>query len=110
MSAFTSKLSQRMVDWRCCWTSFFITMVPGRTTLDLVLRREVLHIPADMVPEFSLEVLPRLADVTQVDVQDGLFTPPTISGPTAVLTLKSTSGGMRAYWTTRFFRDRALPT
>lgn len=76
--------------------------VPGRTTMDLVLRREVLHIPADMVPEFSLEVLPRLADVTQVDVQEGLFTPPTISGPTAVLTLKTTSGGMRAYWTTRY--------
>ena len=51
--------------------------VPARTALDLVLRNEVVHIPAEMVPEFSLDVLPRLVDVTPVDIEEGLFTPPT---------------------------------
>ena len=62
--------------------------VPGRTTLDLVARNEILHIPAETVAEFSLDVLPRLVGVAPMDVEDGLFTPPTISGPTPVLSIK----------------------
>ena len=76
--------------------------VPARTALDLVLRNEVVRIPPEMVPEFSLDVLPRLVDVTPVDVEEGLFTPPVVSGPTAVLTLTSTPSGVRAYWSTRY--------
>jgi len=76
--------------------------VPARTVLDLVLRHEVVRIPAEMVPEFSSDVLPRLVDVTPVDVEEGLFTPPTITGPTAVLTLSATPNGVRAQWSTRY--------
>jgi superfamily II DNA or RNA helicase len=76
--------------------------VPARTTLDLVVRDETVHIPAETVAEFSLEVLPRLIDATPVDMEDGLFTPPTINGPIPVLTLKLGPNGVRAYWSTRY--------
>ncbi|MEU0494350.1 SNF2-related protein [Mycobacterium sp. NPDC006124] len=79
--------------------------VPARTALDLVLRNEVVRIPADMVPEFSMDVLPRLVEATPVDVTDGLFTPPTVSGPTVVLTLTATASGVRASWSTRYLVD-----
>jgi len=79
--------------------------LPARTALDLLLRNEVVRIPADMVPEFSMDVLPRLVDAAPVDVAEGLFTPPTISGPTAVLTLTTTPGGVRAAWSTRYLVD-----
>ena len=58
------------------------------------------HIPADTVAEFSLDVLPRLVDVAPVEIEEGLFTPPTISGPIPVLTVKLGADGVRAYWST----------
>ena len=76
--------------------------VPGRTTLDLVARNEVVHIPAEMVAEFSLEVLPRLADVPSVDIEEGLFTLPTVVGPIPMLTFDLGADGLRAYWSTRY--------
>jgi superfamily II DNA or RNA helicase len=76
--------------------------VPGRTTLELLARDEQVHIPAETVVEFSLDFLPRLVDVAQVEIEEGLFTPPTISGPTPVLTLKFNPDGARAYWSTRY--------
>ncbi len=76
--------------------------VPGRTTLDLVVRNEILHIPVETVAEFSLDVLPQLVGVTPVDIEDGLFTPPTISGPIPVLTVRLSAGGVHAYWSIRY--------
>jgi superfamily II DNA or RNA helicase len=76
--------------------------VPAKTTLDLVARNECVHIPADTVAEFSLDVLPRLVDLAQVDIENGLFSPPTISGPMPVLTLTLGAGGVHAFWSTRY--------
>jgi superfamily II DNA or RNA helicase len=76
--------------------------LPARTTLDLVARDEVVHIPVDTVAEFSLDVLPRLVAVTPVDIEEGLFTPPTISGPIPVLMVKLGADGVHAYWSTRY--------
>jgi hypothetical protein len=75
---------------------------PGRTMLDLIARDERVHIPAEMAEEFSLSILPRLADVVPVEVEEGLFTPPTVSGPVPILTISQTDTGARAYWSTRY--------
>jgi hypothetical protein len=75
---------------------------PGRTMLDLIARDERVHIPADMADEFSLNILPRLTDVVPVELEEGLFTPPTVSGPVPVLTISPTGTGARAYWSTRY--------
>jgi superfamily II DNA or RNA helicase len=76
--------------------------VPGRTMLELVARAERVHIPAETVAEFSLDLLLRLVAVAQVELEDGLFTPPTIGGPVPVLTFEFHQGGARAYWSTRY--------
>jgi superfamily II DNA or RNA helicase len=76
--------------------------VPGRTTLDLIGRNDRVHIPAETIAEFSLDVLPRLVDVAPVEIEEGLFTPPTISGPLPVLTVKLSHDGARAFWSTRY--------
>ena len=79
--------------------------VPGRTTLELFARAERVHIPAETVVEFSLEMLPRLAAVAPVELEEGLFTPPTIEGPVPVLTVTLHSSGARASWSTRYQVD-----
>jgi len=92
--------------------------VPGRTLLELLARDEVVHIPADTVAEFSLDMLPRLVGAAPVDVAEGLFTPPTVIGPVPVLTLNLCGDGARAYWSTRYrvneqphdFDPESLPT
>ena len=76
--------------------------VPGRTMLDLIARHEVVQIPSETVAEFSLEVLPRLSGLAQVDIAEGLFTPPTISGPMPLLTVTMNQNGAKAYWATRY--------
>jgi hypothetical protein len=75
---------------------------PGRTMANLIARDEEVYIPADMADEFSLGILPRLADVVPVEIEEGLFTPPTVLGPISVLTIKMTGTGVRAYWSTRY--------
>ncbi|MDT5398139.1 MAG: hypothetical protein QOK33_1370 [Mycobacterium sp.] len=76
--------------------------LPGRTTAELIARDQRVHIPVETVAEFSLDFLPRLVDVAQVEIEEGLFTPPTISGPLPVLTLKFHQDGARAFWSTRY--------
>ncbi|WP_284227512.1 DEAD/DEAH box helicase [Mycobacterium antarcticum] len=76
--------------------------VPPRTTLDLLARDEVLHIPVETVGEFSVAVLPRLVGATPVDVEEGLFTPPTITGPTPVLTVTVGADRVRTHWSVRY--------
>jgi superfamily II DNA or RNA helicase len=76
--------------------------VPGRTMVDLIARDEIVHIPAETVDEFSLDVLPRLSGVAQVDIADGLFTPPTVSGPVPLLTVTRNRDGAAAYWSMRY--------
>jgi superfamily II DNA or RNA helicase len=76
--------------------------LPGRTTLDLVVRGEVVHIPAERVAEFSLDVLPRLIDSAPVEIAEGLFAPPSISDPIPVLTITLGEDGARASWSTRY--------
>lgn len=75
---------------------------PGPTVLDLIAHDRRVHIPAESAEEFSLSVLPRLANTMAVEIEDGLFTPPTVMGPIAVLTVTMTSTGARAYWSTRY--------
>jgi superfamily II DNA or RNA helicase len=75
---------------------------PGRTTLELIGRDEQVHIPAETLAEFSVDILPRLIEVAPVEIEEGLFTPPTISGPMPVLTIKLSDAGARAYWSTRY--------
>ena len=75
---------------------------PGRTMVNLFGRDEQVHIPAEVAQEFSLGILPRLADVVAVEIEEGLFTPPTILGPIPLLTIKLTDTGVRAYWSTRY--------
>jgi hypothetical protein len=70
--------------------------------LNLFTRDERVHIPAEMVGEFSLGILPRLADAVPVEIEEGLFTPPTVLGPIPVLTIRMTETGARAYWSTRY--------
>ncbi|CAN5491520.1 DEAD/DEAH box helicase [soil metagenome] len=76
--------------------------VPGRTTLELIARDEQVHIPADTVAEFSVDILPRLIDVAPVEIEEALFTPPTISGPYPVLTVRVSDSGAQASWSTRY--------
>jgi superfamily II DNA or RNA helicase len=76
--------------------------VPGRTMLDLIARNEIVHIPADTVDEFALEVLPRLSSVPQVDIAEGLFAPPTVSGPMPLLVVTMTGDGATVHWSTRY--------
>jgi superfamily II DNA or RNA helicase len=76
--------------------------IPGRAMLDLIGRDEQVHIPAENIDEFSLQVLPRLANAVAVEIEEGLFAPPIIAGPAAVLTVKMTDSGARAYWSTRY--------
>jgi hypothetical protein len=70
--------------------------------LNLFSRDERVHIPAEMAGEFSLSILPRLTDVVPVEIEEGLFTPPTILGPSPLLTIALTDMGARAYWSTRY--------
>lgn len=77
--------------------------VPGRTALDLIARDERIHIPADAADEFALEVLPRLAAALPVEIEEGLFTPATITGPVPVLSVDiAESGNARAWWSVRY--------
>lgn len=79
--------------------------IPGRTMLDLVARNGQVQIPAEDVGEFSLSVLPRLTGTVAVEIEEGVFTPPSIVGPTPVLTVTMTDTGARAYWSTRYDVD-----
>jgi superfamily II DNA or RNA helicase len=76
--------------------------LPGRTALDLIARNEIVHIPVDVIAEFSSGVLPRLGAVAPVDAPDGLFDPPTIVGPVPVLTVKLDADGVRVFWSIRY--------
>lgn len=79
--------------------------VPGHALLELAGRDERLHIPAADVDEFSLTVLPQLTAGMQVEIEEGLFTPPVIVGPTPVLTVTMGDTGACAYWSTRYQVD-----
>jgi superfamily II DNA or RNA helicase len=74
--------------------------VPSTAELDAARTGEDVLIPADDLPEFSAEVLPRLSRARSVHVHDEqLFAPPRIEGPFAVLTLSpGTGGGARLSW------------
>ncbi|QZH64323.1 DEAD/DEAH box helicase [Mycolicibacterium farcinogenes] len=76
--------------------------VPGRTMAELLGHREQVHIPADMGRELAVDILPRLAGTVDLEVAEGLFVPPTISGPRPALTVKVVDGGARVFWSTRY--------
>lgn len=76
--------------------------VPGRTMAELLGHHEQVHIPADMARELAVDILPRLAGTVDTEVADGLFVPPTITGPIPALTVKVVDGGARAFWSTRY--------
>ncbi|MGK2880549.1 MAG: SNF2-related protein [Mycobacterium sp.] len=75
---------------------------PGPTALDLIARGEQLRIPAETVPEFVLDLLPRLADVAPLVIEEGLFAPPKVTGPAPVLIIELTDVMARAFWSTRY--------
>lgn len=76
--------------------------MPGRTMAEMLGHREQVHIPADMARELAVDILPRLAGSVDMEVADGLFVPPTITGPIPALTVKVTDGGARVFWSTRY--------
>ncbi|WP_396898467.1 SNF2-related protein [Mycolicibacterium sp.] len=76
--------------------------MPGPTMAALLGHHEQVHIPADMAREVAVDILPRLANRVDMEVEDGLFVPPTITGPAPVLTVKVADGGARAFWSTRY--------
>ncbi|OLP02672.1 helicase SNF2 [Mycolicibacterium porcinum] len=77
--------------------------VPGRTMAELLGHHEQVHIPADVARELAVDILPRLAGTVDLEVADGLFVPPTITGPLPALTVKVVDGGdARAFWSTRY--------
>lgn len=76
--------------------------IPGPTLLDLAGHDRPVHIPAESVGEFSLNLLPQLAGAVPVEIEDGLFEAPSVTGPTAVLTVTMTGTGARAYWSIRY--------
>lgn len=76
--------------------------VPGRTMAEMLGHREQVHIPADTARELAVDILPRLAGSVDMEVADGLFTPPTITGPMPALTVKVVDGGARVFWSTRY--------
>lgn len=76
--------------------------VPGRTMAELLGHQEQVHIPADMARELAVDILPRLASSVDMEVADGLFVPPTITGPKPALTVKIVDGGARVFWSTRY--------
>ncbi len=55
-----------------------------------------------MARELAVDILPRLAGTVDTEVADGLFVPPTITGPMPALTVKVADGGARAFWSTRY--------
>lgn len=79
--------------------------VPATAMLRLAARGEGVHIPAEDFAEFSLTVLPRLARVAPLEIAEGLFTPPRVSGPVPVLTIAMTGTGARASWSIRYGLD-----
>ncbi len=76
--------------------------IPGPAMLDLIANDRKVHIPAESVDEVALSVLPRLAHTAPVEIEDGLFIPPAVTGPLPVLTVKMTGTGARAYWSVRY--------
>lgn len=76
--------------------------VPGPTLLALAGHGRPVHIPADSVGEFSLNLLPQLAGAVPMEIDDGLFEAPRVTGPVPVLTVTMTGTGARAYWSIRY--------
>lgn len=75
---------------------------PGPTIVDLLAHNRNVHIPADSIAEFTAGALPRLFNAVPMTVEEGLFPPPTVTGPTPVLTVTMTEAGARAFWSTRY--------
>ena len=76
--------------------------LPGPTMAALLGHREQVHIPAEVAHEVAVDILPRLANRVDLDVDDELFVPPSVTGPLPVLTIKVVDGGARAFWSTRY--------
>ena len=68
------------------------------TEIDCARRGVESLIPATDLVEFSTEALPKLQQARPTTVAEGVFTPPTIEGPEAVLTLSETGSGARYTW------------
>ncbi|ORM38059.1 helicase SNF2 [Williamsia sp. 1135] len=75
---------------------------PPKSLLDLARTAQVVEIPAADAARFSAEVLPVLRSSMPVQVADGLFAPPEISGPVAVLSVTTNDDGARVSWTVRY--------
>ncbi len=76
---------------------------PGRAIARLFGTGAALVVPAHDVPRFTQEFLPRLSAAVDVRVAEGPFTPPSIDGPHAVLTVDvSDGGGGHAWWSVRY--------
>ncbi|MFT4126781.1 MAG: DEAD/DEAH box helicase [Gordonia sp. (in: high G+C Gram-positive bacteria)] len=71
---------------------------PTREECQLALSAEEIAIPAADLPDLATTVLPRLERTRTIRVDEGLFTPPTVSGPYAVLTLSPSGAGCRVSW------------
>ncbi|WP_207842105.1 DEAD/DEAH box helicase [Williamsia soli] len=59
-------------------------------------------IPAGDAARFTNEILPRLVDSVPTRVRDGLFTPPTVTGPVGLLTVTFTEQVAHTHWAIRY--------
>ena len=76
--------------------------MPSKALIDLVRSGQQAQIPATDAVRFSTEVLPVLESSIPLQVAEGLFAPPEISGPTPLLTVKVAGESARAYWSIRY--------
>ncbi|MGV9670475.1 DEAD/DEAH box helicase [Gordonia sp. NPDC003504] len=76
----------------------FAEPVPSLGEVEFATRTRTVTVPESDLPEFALEFLPRIERRRAVAVADGLLTPPTITGPVAVLTLSDAGDHHRYTW------------
>ncbi len=81
-----------------CLTVAGFTTPPAVGEVEALTHGHEIVIPAADLTEFSLEVLPKLTQVRATRVAEGVFTPPTIEGPEAVLTISDNVSGPRYSW------------
>ncbi|MBA4024505.1 MAG: helicase SNF2 [Gordonia sp.] len=67
-----------------------------------LLHTQPVIIPAADALKFTNDFLPRLLDAVPVHVPEGLFTPPTVTGPVGLLTVSFTGDVAHTEWATRY--------
>jgi superfamily II DNA or RNA helicase len=72
-----------------------------------LIRDQPVVVPAADVSRFADVVLPRLRESVAVRVDESVFVPPTVSGPTPVLTVRFTADIAHTHWAMRYLINNA---